>query len=789
MKIKVSNENNKSVNYRKYNILLWILVVVPFLFLTTMFILAGTGNLGYMPRIEDLENPKINLATLIYSEDGEVLGSLYYKNQNRTYVDFERLPKHLVNALIATEDIRFYKHSGIDAKSTLRAFLFLGKKGGGSTITQQLAKQLFHDPIRSHWGRIKQKFKEYIISIKLEKSYTKEEIITLYFNQYDFLYRAVGIHSASQVYFNKNIENLQIEEAAILVGMAKNPNLYNPKRFPEKSLARRNTVLLQMGKYGFVSKAEIDSLCKLPIIIDYQPVSHNIGPATYFREYIKRYMTKKEPIRKNYSKYDSFKEDSLLWTEDPLYGWCNKNTKADNSSYNISTDGLRIYTTINSKLQQYAENAIRIHLGGYLQKEFFKEKKGRKRAPFSSDLTNEQVDQIIKHAIKTSNRGRNLYDYGMPWEKIYEEFKKPVKMEVFSWDGDIDTIMSPLDSILYYKHILHTGFMSVDPRTGHVKAYVGGNNYFHFKYDHVTQSKRQAGSTFKPFLYILAMQEGYTPCYKVPVSPVHFRDHDSIWIPRTTCRPEDLGTLKPLKWGLATSENYISAFLVDRFKPQPIADIAYKMGIESYIDPVYSMIYGPSDMSVKEMVSAFSTFANKGVHTKPLFVTRIEDKYGNILAQFKPESKEAISEKTCFLMLNLLRGTIDYYRGTGHRLRWKYVFEAEIAGKTGTTNNNSDGWFIGITPKLVSGAWVGADLRSIHFDYTTMGSGTNMALPIWAEYMKQVYADSSLNITQEDVFEAPENFVLNLDCEEEKSVDDYQGEFDNFNSGNGGFGY
>lgn len=774
------------MNLKKNNLIFWSILGTPLFVIIVLFILASTGNLGYMPRIEDLENPKINLATQIISDDGQVLGSIYTKNQNRTYIEYNRLPKSLVTALIATEDIRFYNHSGIDFKGTARAFFLLGTKGGGSTITQQLAKQLFHEQALTFSERIKQKFKEYIIAAKLERSYTKDEIIALYFNQYDFLYNAVGIHSASQIYFNKLPDSLKIEEAAVLVGMAKNPSIYNPKRFPENSLNRRNTVLSQMYKYGFITKEVLDSLKTLPLKITYRPASHNVGPATYFREYIKQYMTCKEPKRKNYSNYKSFQEDSVLWIEDPLFGWCNKNFKPDSKTpYDIYTDGLKIYTTINYNMQLYAEEAVRAHIGGYLQKEFFKEKKGKKRAPFSPKLTNQQVDEIIKSAIRQSDRGKMLFNKGMSLESIYRAFKKPVEMTVFDWEADKDTVMSPLDSILYYKHFLQTGFMSMDPHTGFVKAYVGGINYRHFKYDHVTQGKRQAGSTFKPFLYILAMQEGYTPCDMVPVSPVRFEVNDTIWIPRSTCKKEDLNTLKTLKWGLAKSENYISAFLVSRFKPQAIADIAYKMGIESYIDPVPAMIYGTSDMSVKEMVGAYATFANSGVHTEPLFVTRIEDKYGNVLATFQPESKEAISEETAFLMINLMEGVINF--GTAAGIRSRYGFTGQMAGKTGTTNNNSDGWFIGITPNLVSGCWVGCEDRGAHFNSIRMGSGSSMAMPIFGEFMSRVYADPTLGISQKDFFQAPEGFVLNLNCNEQK-MDDIQESIDTDTEEGGVFG-
>jgi penicillin-binding protein 1A len=776
--------NSSNKKFKKYSILFWVLFAFPIVSIVLIFSMAGSGKLGYMPQIEDLENPKINLATLIISEDNEVLGSVYTQNQNRTYIGFERLPNHLVDALISTEDIRFYKHSGIDFKGTLRAVAYLGSRGGGSTISQQLSKQLFHEPVRSLPERIKQKIKEYVIAVKLEKSYTKNEIIALYFNQYDFLYNAVGINSASQVYFNKLPDSLNVQESAVLVGMAKNSIYFNPKRYPERSLRRRNIVLDQMAKYEYISSEECDSLKKLPLEIDYQPVSHNVGPATYFREYIKRYMTRSKPKRKNYRNYNSYQSDSALWENDPLYGWCDKNTKPDKSNYNIYTDGLRIYTTINSKMQKYAEEAVDTHIGGYLQNAFFREKKGRSRAPFAQELTKEEIDRILRQAVRYSGRGISLYNQGVSMDSIYKVFKVPVEMRVFTWKGDRDTVMSPLDSILYYKHLLRTGFMSMDPRNGHVKAYVGGINYRHFKYDHVTQGKRQAGSTFKPFLYILAMQEGYSPCREIPVVAVPFKDNDTIWTPRYSGRAEHIGTMKTLKWGLATSHNYVSAWLVDKFKPEPIANIAYKMGVESHIDPVPSMIYGTSDMSVKEMVGSFATFANQGIHVKPMFVTRIEDKFGNVLANFHPVTKEAIDEQTAFLMLNLMQGVVDF--GTAARLRYSYEFTADLAGKTGTTNNHSDGWFIGIAPQLVSGAWVGGENRSIHFDNIGMGSGTSMALPIWAEYMKQVYADSTLMITQEDVFIEPAGFNVDLDCEAQKSETD-EG-LDDFGNGTGIFG-
>jgi penicillin-binding protein 1A len=757
---------------KKFNLIFWAIFITPFLSLTIIFILAGSGALGYMPDFATLENPKIDLATQIISEDGKILGNFYFQNQNRTYIEYDRLPRQLVNALIATEDFRFYRHSGIDLKGTLRAFIFFGKRGGGSTITQQLAKLLFHEQPETLLERIKQKIKEYIIAVRLEKSYTKEELITMYFNQIDFLHNAVGVNSAANVYFNCSPDSLKIEQGAVIVGMAKNPSLYNPKLFMERSLKRRNVVLNQMQKYGFLSSEAHDSLIKLPINLDFQRISHNYGPATYFREYLRRLLTKEEPERRNYSDYVDYQKDSSRWIRDPLVGWCNKNRKPSGDTYDLLTDGLKIYTTINYTMQVYAENAVEKQLGEYLQPAFDNEKKGGKYAIFSNDLTQRDIDNIIRRAILTSDRGKNLRKQGITMDSIYKVFRIPVEMTVFSWKGDIDTIMSPLDSILYFKRFLHSGFMAMDPITGYVKAYVGGIDFKYFKYDHVTQGKRQAGSTFKPFLYILAIQEGYSPCYKVPNVAVKFDVLDSVWIPRSLSDPHDLGQERSLRWGLARSENNISAWLVKRFKPQPIADIAYKMGIKSYIDPVPPMIYGTSDMSVEEMVASYATLANEGIYTDPMYVTRIEDKNGNILATFHAERSEAISENTAYMMLKLMQGVTSLNLGEGYRragtaaaLRYgDYQFKSEIAAKTGTTQNYSDGWFIGITPKIVGGAWVGCEDRSVHFN-GSMGAGTSSALPIWGYFMLQVYNNSSLGITQQDVFNAPENMHIMLDCE------------------------
>jgi penicillin-binding protein 1A len=753
--------NTTNIDRKKFNKYFWVIFTAPFALLALLLILAAFGALGYMPDVKALENPKINLASQLISEDGKVIGSFYYRNQNRSYVDYDELPPHLVKALLATEDKRFYSHSGVDAKGIARmviksVLLMQKNSGGGSTITQQLAKMLFHEPPRTMIGRGFQKIKEWIIAVRLEKAYTKEEIIAMYFNQCDFVNEAAGIKSAAQVYFSTVPDSLNIEQSAMLVGMAKNPAYFNPNdsNKQQRVKLRRNVVLNQMRKMNFLTTEQADSLKGLPLEMKFQRISHDQGLATYFRAFIQRTLLAKEPRRKDYFDYSVYKQDSLKWMNDPLYGWCNKNKKPDGKPYNLYTDGLKIYSTVNSKMQQYAEEAVREHLANFLQPAFFKEKKKSKRAPFS-DLSDKEIDRIMWRAVINSDRGKKMKDQDMSTSAIMKVFKKPVNMKVFSWRGPIDTTMSPYDSLRYYKHFLRTGFMAIEPTTGDVKAYVGGIDFASFKYDQVTQGKRQAGSTFKPFLYILAMQEGKTPCDQVLNIKQTFITQDTIgiWEPKSSSAKKDLNQLKTLKWGLATSENNISAYLVKQYNPQPIADIAHKMGITSYIDPVPSMIYGTSDMSVEEMVASYATFANKGMHTNPVYITRIEDKNGNVLAEFKPERTEAINEQTAYLMLNLMEGVVNF--GTAVRLRYRYNFTAEMAGKTGTTQNHSDGWMIGITPKLVAGCWVGCEDRSVHFDYMTMGQGATMALPIYAEFMKRVYADKTLGITQQDVFEVP----------------------------------
>lgn len=748
---------------KKYTRNFWIIFISPFVILFILFFLISEGWLGYMPKFEELENPQIDLAAQVFTEDDELLGKYFLPQNNRTTVTFNELSPHLVNALIATEDIRFYKHSGIDARGLLRAIIFMGRRGGASTITQQLAKQLYHDRSSNIIVRLWQKFNEWVIAVKLEKSYTKEEIIAMYLNQVDFLNLAVGIESASTVYFNTTPDSLKLEEAATLVGMVQNPSVYNPLRRPELTEKRRNVVLKQLHKYDYIAEEVYDSVRTLPLEVDYQRVDHSEGYGTYFREYLRLVMNARKPERSMYQSYMSYKDDSLDWANDPLFGWCNKNRKPDGTAYNLYNDGLRIYTTINYKMQKYAEEAVNQHLSEYLQPAFNEEKEGRRNAPFSSDLTNEEVDEIMNASMRRSERYRTLRAAGVSMDSIQKSFNTPTEMRVFTWKGEKDTVMTPWDSIIYYKHILRAGMMSADPRTGHVKTYVGGTDLRHFQYDHVKIGKRQAGSTFKPFLYVLAWQEGYSPCRKVPVTPQFFEVNDTVWSPRTT-GAKYIGTEQTLKWGLAKSENLISAWLLKNFTPQSIVDMAHKLGVESPLDPVPTMIFGVSDVSVYEMVSAFSTFTNKGVHIKPMFVTRIEDKNGNLLATFQPQMEEAVSEQTAYLMLNAMQGTVNF--GTAIGLRVRYNFESEIAGKTGTTQNNSDGWFMGMVPKLVTGIWVGGEERSIRFDNDHIGQGAYMAMPIWAIFMKKVYEDEELNVTPEDIFEVPANLNIQIDCDD-----------------------
>lgn len=775
-------------NTKKYIKWFWILFGSGVTVIIFLFFLMAKGFLGFMPTFEELENPKNILASEIYSADGKIVDK-YFISENRTFVGFENLPPNMIDALISTEDIRFFKHSGIDLRGLFRVFKGIAfgnsSSGGGSTISQQLAKMLFpREDFSNKLQLVLRKFKEWIIAVKLERSYTKEEIILMYLNKYDFLNLAVGIKSASMVYFSIPPDSLQLHQSAMLVGMAKNSSLYNPLRRPELVQQRRNVVINQMKKYGFISKAERDSLKQLPLDLDYQEVDYKSGPAPYFREYLRLTMTATKPNKKKYAswQYQEFKEDSTEWETNPLFGWCNKNIKPSGENYNLYNDGLKVFSTIDSRMQKYAVESIEHHLKNDLQPEFDGGMKYLNNPPFANNMTLEQVNDLMDREIRRSERYRVLNAEGKNYNQIIENFKQPVKMTIFSWKGEIDTVLSPLDSIKWYLRFFKSSFMAMETETGQVKAYVGGPNYKYFMYDMVKKGKRQVGSTIKPFLYTLAMQNGLTPCTKVPYVSQQFQLYDgTIWEPKDAEQDtENEGKLVTLKWGLAQSRNKISAWVMKQFTPQAVTEVMKRMGIYSYIDPVPSMFLGTSDISLYEMVGAFNTYGNQGVYVKPYFVTRIEDRYGNVLANFQPERHEAIDEQTAYLMLNLLQGVIN--EGTGIRLRYREnygQFKMPIAGKTGTTQNHSDGWFMGITPKLTAGVWTGADLRSIHFRTISSGQGANMALPIWGYFMKKVLADKSLGITEDIQFKRPENFNIDLNCDQE-----YQGkapaEFNDF---------
>lgn len=754
---------------RIFTISFWTIIIFGLVSVFTYFYMSAKGKFGFMPTFEQLENPNENLATKIYSSDLELLGT--YFRENRSQISYDELSPYLIDALIATEDIRFHEHSGIDFRALPRVISGLaggGSKGGGSTISQQLAKMLF--PRETNMTKIQighRKFQEWIIAVRLERNFTKEEIIEMYLNKFDFLNLAVGIESAARVYFDTTPDALNITQSAMLIGMAQNPSLYNPLRRPEETLHRRNVVLGQMLKYNFIDKVAFDSLKNEPLGIKYQKVDHNIGSATYFREFLRLWLTAEKPDIADYVDLRDYVEDSINWAIDPSYGWCNKNTKPDGTNYDIYSDGLQLYTTINSRMQQYAEEAVREHIGGYIQKEFFKDHKYNKRPPFSNDLTQEDVDNIMYLSMKRSERWRVMKAAGIPEDSIMLSFKDPVRMSVFAWEGDKDTVMTPFDSILYYKYYLRAGFMSMEPQTGHVKAYVGGIDYKHFKFDQVTRSRRQVGSTIKPFIYCLAMQNGFSPCTKVPNVEVTFKlpkgSGKDYYTPKYSESKMD-GEMVTLKYGLAGSLNQISAWVLKQYSPQAVISIANKMGVHSHIDPFPSICVGAAEVLLSEMVGAYSTFANKGIYTRPMYITRIEDKNGNVLANFSPIQTEAISEETAYLMIDLMKGVVDM--GTSIRLRLTYKIYSELAGKTGTTNNHSDGWFIGVAPELVSGGWVGGEERSIRFRTITLGQGASLALPIFGLYMQKVYADPELPYSKDSKFERPSQLSVEIDCEE-----------------------
>ena len=764
--------------YKKWIRLFWFVYGFGVIAVFLMFFMIAQGWLGFMPSFEDLENPESLLASEVVSSDGVVLGK-YFK-ENRSSVSYEELSPVLVKALVATEDVRYYSHSGIDLRGLVRVVKGIltadSNSGGGSTISQQLAKMLFpRDNLDNKIQLIFRKFKEWVIAVKLEKSYTKEEILAMYLNKYDFLNLAVGIKSAAAVYFNTTPDKLTLEQSALLIGMAKNSSLYNPVRRPELTLQRRNVVLEQMRKYVYISKQERDLAMAQPLGLDYHKVDFKTGLAPYFREYLRVAMNSDKPNRSEYASWqgEKFREDSIDWETNPLYGWCKKNKKVDGSTYNLYRDGLRIVTTIDSRMQRYAEEALTYHLRENLLPSFQKHLRTLKNKPFSNDLPTEEVDRIMDQSIKQTRRYWLAKNSGKSWEEIKKEFNMPVEMSVFSYKGDRDTLLSPLDSMKYYYSIFRSSFMSMEVKTGHVKAYVGGPDYRHFMYDMVKGGKRQVGSTVKPFLYTLAMQNGMSPCSKVPNVPQQFILPDgAIWEAKNSGETKFDNKMVTLKWGLAHSVNQVSAWVMKQFNPQSVADIMKKMGVVSPIDPVPSMFLGTSDITLYEMVGAYGTFANKGVYMQPIFVTRIEDRHGNVISTFRPEKHDAIDEQTAYLMVDLMRGVVD--AGSGGRLRWSPDyggFKGPIAAKTGTTQNHSDGWFIGITPDLVNGAWTGAELRSIHFEDLQSGQGARMSLPIWGYYMRKVYADKSLPYRDFTDFERPGTFNVDINCDDPESIE------------------
>ena len=749
---KKRKKKQKKTNYSGPIKLFWSLFVAGILIVACIFGSAALGFFGPMPPLEQLENPKTNLATQIISADGEILGKFFY-NDNRTPISFDELPPHLVEALVATEDERFYAHSGIDFRGTFRAIAYLGKRGGASTITQQLARQLFVGVrSRNKVQAITQKIKEWVLAVKLERRYTKEEILAMYLNIYDFGYQADGIQSAAKIYFNKTPMTLSMEEAATLVGMLKNSSLFNPKRRPEMTQKRRNVVFQQMFRNKFIIEAERDSLQRQPLTLDFTPDSHREGLATYFRTYVQQYMQQ----------------------------WVKENPKADGERYDIYRDGLRIYTTIDSRLQALGEQAMEQHMKK-LQAEFFLQNTPdlNPTAPFL-ELREGEIDTLLERSARRSERWRALRASGKDEESIWASFKVPTPMTVFSWKGDIDTVMTPLDSMRYYKHYLRAAMMSMDPVNGHVKTWIGGFDYTHFQYDQVRQGRRQIGSTFKPFLYATAIDQlRLSPCDILPdalfcIEPMKFGNVEA-WCPKNS--GDKYGQMRTLKNALANSVNTVSARLMDKVGPTPVVNLAKKMGITSYLPRVPSIALGTPDISLFEMVGAYSTFANKGIYVKPITITRIEDKNGTVLFEISPETRDVISEESAFVTLNLLKGVTE--GGSGQRLRhnvaeenyayqavvtgYPYEFTNPIAGKTGTTQNHSDGWFMGMVPNLVTGVWVGGEDRAVHFDNIAYGQGASMALPIWALFMKSVYDNPALAISQED-FEAPEVVGIPIDC-------------------------
>ncbi len=752
---------------------MWIAFAAFVVFVGVFFVLVYNGVIGYMPPIEELKNPQDKFATVIYASDGKEMGRYFRNTGNRVYADFDEISPAVVDALIATEDARFEDHSGIDVKAVARAvfktvLLQQRNAGGGSTITQQLAKQLYTPPSNGLLQRAMQKPIEWMIAIKLERFYSKEEILKMYLNQFDFLYNAVGIKSAAKVYFNKEAGQLDTLQAATLIGMVKNPSYFNPVRKPERTRDRRNVVLEQMYKADMLTKAELERLQARPLTLNFQRVDHKDGLAPYFREELRRYLTAKKPKKDNYPSWDTQKyvDDSIAWATNPLYGWIEKTRKPDGTRYDIYNDGLKIYTTIDSRMQTYAEEAVREHMAS-LQQQFFREKRGSSAAPYTSnraELSNDMRAKLINNAIRQSERARVARVAGRSDAELEAEFNTPVEMTVFSYAGPVDTVMTPRDSLLYTKSFLRAGFMSMDPTTGFVKAYVGGPDFRFFQYDMVSTGRRQIGSTIKPFLYTYALEtDEFTPCTQLlNEQPTLYDENGRLWQPRNAGKAR-VGEMVDLRWALTNSNNWISARIMDRLSPAELVKRMHSYGITNSLPPVKSLCLGPCEASVKEMVTAYSAFANKGMRSDPVFVTAIADANGNIISDFAPSQTEVITQKGYWRILSILLNVVD--GGTGNRLRRApFNITAQMGGKTGTTNDNADGWFMGFTPDLVSGTWVGGEDRYIHFNNMAQGQGASMALPIYGKYISKVYADRTLPYSQSARFEFPAG--LNL-CESE----------------------
>jgi penicillin-binding protein 1A len=754
----------QTANSRRFIKGFWIVVTAPLALLLLLIALTATGLFGKLPTFEELENPKSNLATEVYSEDGQLLRSFFV--QNRSYTAYEDLSQNLVAALVATEDKRYYGHSGIDfvglSRVAVKTVALGQSQGGGSTITQQLAKNLYEtrDSVR-RGGPLKyprlviSKLKEWITAVGLEYNYTKEEIIAMYLNTVFYGSNAYGIKSAAHTFFNKTPDELTLEEAAMLVGVVNAPTKYSPRSNPDNAMTRRNTVINRMAECGFITDAVRDSVKALPVVLDYHPISHDTGIGTYFGAMLQQYMTARRPRREGYSNAWDYEAAARAWDEDPLYGWTLKNRKADGSEYNLYRDGLKIYTTINSAMQQYAEQALFEHLKTDLQPRM--ERQIERYHTVFRRVNKKEIEQIMTRAMRNSDRYRTMKQEGLSEEEIRKVFEQDsLPMQVFTYNGERDTVMTPMDSLLHQKKIMRGAFMAMDPQTGHVKAYVGGPDFRYFKYDMVRQGKRQVGSTIKPFVYTFAIDHlGLTPCTPVPNLPVVIETYNQEpWSPKEASGGAHVydGEEYPLEYGLQHSRNNFSAWIMKQARqPQAVADYIHKLGIRSYIDPVPSLCLGSADVSLFEMVGAYATYANAGVHTEPLFVTRIEDRQGNVLSTFTPKTTDAISEQTAYTMLGMLRKVVD--GGTAQRIRWRHNITGEIGGKTGTSQNNSDGWFLGVTPKLVAGGWVGAEDRSVNL--ASEADGARQALPIFGAFMNKVYADKTLGISMEDTFAVP----------------------------------